>query len=260
MDKGQSNGASFQLELYKGIWGDVFTWTRNSIMVLAHEVFRWISNNMTVLYTGCETQGARWDQKIKRLRRGRWSWTFKLARKRSWVGRCSWAAKVGLLSLQVVLQQQCNGHCLCDFPSTAVETAIARCSSRWAIVRGHRLNTSIVLAAVHGLSGLFRAVSTVEPALFRPLPLLSPSLISHLTSVDIKQNGPGVRLRQSDNNGFVCVQEKLEKRLEDVHYNLESRVIKLEELLADSRNHIADVQMVSTCSSSKSFQFQKDQL
>ena len=39
--------------------------------------------------------------------------------------------------------------------STAVETAIAQCTSRWAMARGHRLNTSIVLAAVHGLSGLF---------------------------------------------------------------------------------------------------------
>ena len=29
------------------------------------------------------------------------------------VGR-SWAAKVGLLSLRVVPQQQCNGHCPCD--------------------------------------------------------------------------------------------------------------------------------------------------
>ena len=37
------------------------------------------------------------------------------------------------------------------------------------MARGHRLNTSIVLAAVHGLSGLFRAVSAVEHSLFRPL-------------------------------------------------------------------------------------------
>ena len=58
---------------------------------------------------------------------------------------------------------------------------------------GHRLDTSIVLAAVHGLSGLFRAVFAVEPSLFRPLPLPpppppppSPSLISHLASVDVK--------------------------------------------------------------------------
>ena len=60
-------------------------------------------------------------------------------------------------------------------PSTAVETAIAQCTSRWAMARGHRLNNSIVLAAVHGLSGLFRAVSAVEPSLFRPLPPPPPT-------------------------------------------------------------------------------------
>ena len=56
------------------------------------------------------------------------------------------------------------------------------------MTRGHRLNTSIVLAAVHGVSGIFRAVSPVEPSHFRPLPPLSPSLISHLASEDVKQN------------------------------------------------------------------------
>ena len=74
--------------------------------------------------------------------------------------------------------------------STVVETTIAQCTSRWAMAREHRLNTSIVLAAVHGLSGLFRAVSAFEPSLFRPLPPMSLSLISHLASVDLKQNGP----------------------------------------------------------------------
>ena len=29
-------------------------------------------------------------------------------------GRWSWAAKGGLLSLRVVSQQQCNGHCPCE--------------------------------------------------------------------------------------------------------------------------------------------------
>ena len=77
---------------------------------------------------------------------------------------------------------------LATLPSTAVETAIAQCTSRWAMTRGHRLNTSIVLAAVHGVSGIFRAVSPVEPSHFRPLPPLSPSLISHLASEDVKQN------------------------------------------------------------------------
>ena len=77
---------------------------------------------------------------------------------------------------------------LVTLSSTAVETAFAQCTSRWAIARGHRLNTSIVLAAVHGLSGLFRTVSAVEPSLSRPLPTLSPSLIGHLASVDVKQH------------------------------------------------------------------------
>ena len=82
--------------------------------------------------------------------------------------------------------------------STAVETAIAQCTSRWAVARGHRLNTYIVLAAVHGLSGLFRAVSAVEPSLPRPLPTLSPSIIGHLASVDVKQHGSKVLISQSE--------------------------------------------------------------
>ena len=72
--------------------------------------------------------------------------------------------------------------------STAVERAIAQCTSRWAMARGHRLNTSIVLAAVHGLSGLFRAVSAVEPITLALFPTLSPSLIGHPASVDVKQH------------------------------------------------------------------------
>ena len=51
-----------------------------------------------------------------RSRSGRWSWTLKLAQKRSCAGSWSWASEVGLLSLQVVPRQQCNGHCLCDCP------------------------------------------------------------------------------------------------------------------------------------------------
>ena len=72
--------------------------------------------------------------------------------------------------------------------STTVERAIAQCTSRWAMARGHRLNTSIVLAEVHGLSGLFRAVSAVELSLSRPLPTLSPSLISLVVFVDFKHH------------------------------------------------------------------------
>ena len=57
---------------------------------------------------------------------------------------------------------------LVTLSSAAVEKAITQCTSRWAMARGHRLNTSIVLAAVHGLSGLFRAVSAVEPFTLSP--------------------------------------------------------------------------------------------
>ena len=70
---------------------------------------------------------------------------------------------------------------LVTLSSTAVETAIAQCTSRWEMARGHRLNTSIVLVAVHGLSGLFRTVSAVEPSLSRPLPTLFPSLIEAIS-------------------------------------------------------------------------------
>ena len=45
------------------------------------------------------------------------------------------------------------------------ETAIAQCTSRCAMAMA-----TIVLAVVHGLSGLFRAVSAVEPSLSRPIP------------------------------------------------------------------------------------------
>ena len=70
------------------------------------------------------------------------------------------------------------------------------------MARGHRLNTSIVLAAVHGLSGLFRAVSAVEPSLFRPLPTLSPSLISHLASVDVKHQSRIAGADESDSDVY----------------------------------------------------------
>ena len=59
------------------------------------------------------------------------------------------------------------------------------------VVSPRHCPATCALAAIHGLSGLFRAVSAVEPSLFRPLPPLSPSLINRLASVVVKQNGPG---------------------------------------------------------------------
>ena len=53
------------------------------------------------------------------------------------------------------------------------------------MAKKHRLNTSVVMAAVHGLLGLLGRTSTLSPS---SLPSMSPSLISILTSVDVKQN------------------------------------------------------------------------
>ena len=82
---------------------------------------------------------------------------------------------------------------LVTLSSTAVERAIAQCTNRWAMARGHHLNTSIVLAAVHGLSGLFRAVSAVEP-----FTLSSPShsvpVPNRTSRVDIKQHESTTRM------------------------------------------------------------------
>ena len=88
-------------------------------------------------------------------------------------------------------QQQCNGHCPCDSAQARqLKQQFARCTSRCAMARGHRLNTSIVLAAVHGLSGLFRGgIRGRAFTLSSPPHAHNPSLISHIASVDVKQYG-----------------------------------------------------------------------
>ena len=97
------------------------------------------------------------------LRGGRWSWTFKLAQKRSWVGRWSWAEQVGPLLLwvvQVVRQQQCNGHCLCD----SVQAQQLKQQLRSAQVAGQwRWDTALTLP-------LFWRRSTVSPVFFGRFP------------------------------------------------------------------------------------------
>ena len=111
------------------------------------------------------------------------------------IGRWSWAAKVGLLSLRVVPQQQCNGHCPCD----SVQARQLKQQLRSALVAGKwRGDTALTLP-------LFWRRSTVSPVFFGRYPRsslhsfvpdLSPSLISHLASVDVKQNGPSPPSRE----------------------------------------------------------------
>ena len=110
-------------------------------------------------------------KRSRNLRGGRWSWTLTFAQKRSWVGRWSGLSKLDVFCFELsklFVNSGATDIVLVTLSSTVVETAIAQCTSRWAMARGHRLNTSIVLAAVHGLSGLFRAVSAVEPFTLSP--------------------------------------------------------------------------------------------
>ena len=79
--------------------------------------------------------------------------------------------KLDFFRFELFLNSSATDIVFVTLPSKAVKTATAQCTSHCAMARGHRLNTSIVLEAVHGLSGLFRAVSAVEPSLFRPLSL-----------------------------------------------------------------------------------------
>ena len=102
-------------------------------------------------------------ERSRDLRGGRWSWTLKLAQKRSWVGRWSWAEQVGPLLLrvvQVVRQQQCTGHCLCD----AVQAQQLKQQLRSAQVAGQwRGDTALTLP-------FFWRPSTVYPIFFGRFP------------------------------------------------------------------------------------------
>ena len=58
----------------------------------------------------------------------------------------SWALKVGLLLLQLLLNNSATDIVLVTLLRTAVETVTAWYTSCYAMARGHSLNTSIVLA------------------------------------------------------------------------------------------------------------------
>ena len=107
---------------------------------------------------------------------GRWSWTLKIAQKRSWAGRWSWAAKVGLLSLRAVPQQRCNGHCPCD---PAHRSALVAAQWRFHCSGGGPRS----LRSFSG--GIRRRAFTLSPS----PPPTPPFLTSNLGYVNVKQHG-----------------------------------------------------------------------
>ena len=113
--------------------------------------------------SNCRTRVPGEIKRSRDLRGGRWSWTLKLAQKRSWIGRWSWAEKVRLPLLwvvQVVRQQQCSGHCLCD----SVQAQQLKQQLRSAQVAGQwRGDTALTLP-------LFWRRSTVSPVFFGRFP------------------------------------------------------------------------------------------
>ena len=85
--------------------------------------------------------------------------------------------KLDFFRFRLFLNSSATDTVLVTLPSTAVETAIAQCASCYAMARGQclrRLNTSIVLVVVHGLSCLFWVVSAVKPSLSHLLPPPAP--------------------------------------------------------------------------------------
>ena len=62
-------------------------------------------------------------EEVRHFCRSRW-WTLKLAQKRSRAGRWSWAQKVGLLLLQLLLNNSAMDIVLVTLLCTTIETAI----------------------------------------------------------------------------------------------------------------------------------------
>ena len=104
--------------------------------------------------------------------------------------------------VQVVRQQQCNGHCLCDSAQTQQLKQQLRSAQ---VDRQWRRDTALTLP-------LFRRRSTVSPVSFGRYPRSSlhsvvpfpPSLISLLASVDVKQHR---RRSGQEQAGPVCIKD-----------------------------------------------------
>ena len=158
---------------------------------------------------GHEQGGGAGPSAQKRSRAGRWSWTLspeeiksrevKLVpqpRRGHEQGGGDGLRKLDFFRwLQVVVpQQQCNGHCLCHSAQARQlkqQLRGAQVAAQW------RGDTALTLPSFWRRStvspvffGRYPRSSLHSLALFHPPPLPpSPSLISNLASVDVKQNG-----------------------------------------------------------------------
>ena len=107
---------------------------------------------------------------------GRWSWTLKLARRDHEQG----GGKLDFFRFGLFLNSSATDIVLLTLPSTAVETAIARCTSRWAMAR----DTALTLP-------LFWRRSTVSPVFFGRCPRSSVhSFVLHPPSVPVPNKQP----------------------------------------------------------------------
>ena len=101
--------------------------------------------------------------------------------------------KLDFFRFGLFLNSSATDIVLVILPSMAVEAAIAQCTSRWAMARGHRLNRHFHCSgggprSLRSFSGGIRGRAFTLSSPPPPPPPPSPSLISHLASVDVNQN------------------------------------------------------------------------
>ena len=128
------------------------------------------------------------SKRSRDLRGERWSWTLKIAQKRSWVGRWSWAEQDG--------PQFCfELSKLFGVNSSATDIVFVTLSkhSSWnsnCVVHNEGDPLPLPFWRRSTVSPVFFAAGFPRSSLHSVVPFratLSPSLISHLASVDVKQ-------------------------------------------------------------------------
>ena len=122
-----------------------------------------------------------------RSRRGRWNWTLKTTQERLTAGRWNWAQKVGQPFVSAVPQQLLCGHYPHDSTCTAVKTTISTVHKLLHTGKVSTFLTSLFWGWLM-VSLVFTGWSTWTSYSLVPPPPHSPSLISLVASVDIKQH------------------------------------------------------------------------